>query len=51
MPKIITIRDLKNSSKISKMCKESKEPIFITKNGYGDMVIMNMDVYEQKSCC
>ena len=51
MPKIIPIRDLKNSSKISKMCKESKEPIFITKNGYGDMVIMNMDVYEQKSCC
>ena len=27
---------------------KSKEPIFITKNGYGDMVIMSMELYEQK---
>lgn len=40
MPQIIPIRDLKNTSKISQMCQASDEPIFITKNGYGDMVIM-----------
>ena len=30
------------------MCKESREPVFITKNGYGDMVIMSMEAYEEK---
>ncbi|MGI5822461.1 MAG: type II toxin-antitoxin system Phd/YefM family antitoxin [Dethiobacteria bacterium] len=48
MPKIIPIRDLKNTSEISQMCKESNEPIYITKNGYGDMVIMSMELYEEK---
>ena len=48
MPKIIPIRDLKNTSVISQMCHESDEPIFVTKNGYGDMVIMSMKVYEEK---
>lgn len=48
MPQIIPIRDLKKTSELSQMCKEAKEPIYITKNGYGDMVIMSMEVYEQK---
>lgn len=48
MPRIIPIRDLKNTGKISEMCRESNEPIFITKNGYGDMVIMSMKLYEEK---
>lgn len=48
MPKIIPIRDLKNTSAISQMCSESQEPIYITRNGYDDMVIMNMKVYEEK---
>ncbi len=48
MPKIIPIRDLKNTSEISQMCRESDEPIFVTKNGYGDMVIMSMKTYEEK---
>ena len=30
------------------MCQTSDEPIFITKNGYGDMVIMSMKMYEEK---
>ena len=47
MPQIIPIRDLKNTSEISRMCRESREPIFITKNGYGDMVIMSMQLYEE----
>ena len=48
MPKIIPIEDLKNTSKISEMCKESDEPVFVTKNGYGDMVIMSAETYEKK---
>jgi PHD/YefM family antitoxin component YafN of YafNO toxin-antitoxin module len=48
MPKIIPIRDLKNTSKISRMCHESDDPIFVTKNGYGDIVIMSMKVYKEK---
>ena len=48
MPRIIPIRDLKNTTEISKMCNESPEPVYITKNGYGDMVIMGMKAYEEK---
>ncbi|MCR3922512.1 MAG: type II toxin-antitoxin system Phd/YefM family antitoxin [Firmicutes bacterium] len=48
MPKIIPIRDLKNTSQISRMCQEATEPIYITKNGYGDMVIMSVKMYEEK---
>ena len=48
MPRIIPIRDLKNTAVISQMCSESTEPIYITKNGYGNMVIMSMKAYEEK---
>ena len=48
MPQIIPIKDLKNTSVISQMCHEAREPIYITKNGYGDMVIMSMQTYEEK---
>ena len=46
MPQIIPIKDLKNTSEISDMCHKAQEPIYITKNGYGDMVIMSMEIYE-----
>ncbi len=46
MPRIIPIKELKNTSEISDLCHKSNEPIYITKNGYGDMVIMSMDTYE-----
>ena len=46
MPHIIPIRDLKNTGEISQLCHQSKEPIYVTKNGYGDMVIMSMENYE-----
>ena len=49
MPQIVPIRDLKDTAKISQICEESKEPIFVTKNGYGSLVIMSMDVYEELS--
>ena len=47
MPQIIPIKDLKNTSEISEMCNKAGEPIYITKNGYGDMVIMSIDTYEE----
>ncbi len=47
MPQIIPIKDLKNTSEISSLCHNTDEPVFVTKNGYGDMVIMSMDVYEK----
>ena len=46
MPQIIPIKDLKNTSEISDMCHKAEEPIYITKNGYGDMVIMSMETFE-----
>lgn len=48
MPRIIPIRDLRDTTKISEMCNTSSDPIFVTKNGYGDMVIMSMAAYEQQ---
>ncbi len=48
MPQIIPIRDLKNTSTISDRCRAAKEPIFVTKNGYGDMVIMSIETYEKQ---
>ena len=48
MPRIIPIRDLKDTAAISQMCKESDEPIYVTKNGYGEMVVMSMRAYEEK---
>lgn len=46
MPQIIPIKELKDTAKVSIMCHECKEPIFVTKNGYGDMVLMSMETFE-----
>ena len=48
MPQIVPIKELKNTNRISQMCHESNEPIYVTKNGYGDMVIMSMEAYERQ---
>ena len=45
---IIPIKDLRDTNKISDLCNKSNEPIFITKNGYGDMVVMSIKTYEEK---
>lgn len=42
------IKDLRNTSEISRLCEESKEPIYITKNGYGHLVVMSMETYKDK---
>jgi prevent-host-death family protein len=47
MPQIRPITDLRNTTEISELCHARKEPIFITKNGYGDLVIMSIESYEE----
>ena len=48
MPQIVPIKELKNTNRISQMCHESGEPIYVTKNGYGDLVVMSMETYERQ---
>lgn len=48
MPQIRPITDLRNTTEISEICHEFDEPIFITKNGYGDLVVMSIEAYERK---
>ena len=48
MPQIRPITALRDTTEISDLCHSKHEPIFITKNGYGDMVIMSMRMYEEK---
>lgn len=45
---IIPITELRNTSKIDEMCSLSNDPVFITKNGYGAMVLMSMKTYNEK---
>ena len=48
MPHIRPITDLRNKfSDISRIVHEEATPIFLTKNGYGDMVVMSIETYEQ----
>jgi len=47
MPQIRPISELRNTNEISELCHSSAEPVFITKNGYGDLVVMSMEHYEQ----
>lgn len=47
MPKIRPITELRNTTEISEICHSELEPVFITKNGYGDMVVMSIETYEQ----
>ena len=46
MPQIIPIKDLKDTSSVSELCHRVDEPIYITKNGYGDMVLMSIELFE-----
>ena len=47
MPQIRPITDLRNTNEISEICHAKMEPLFITKNGYGDLVVMSIETYEQ----
>ncbi len=46
MPQIRPITDLRNTNEISDICHARPEPVFITKNGYGDLVVMSIETYE-----
>lgn len=49
MPQIRPVSDLRNNfADISKIVHETAEPVFLTKNGYGDMVVMSIEAYEEK---
>lgn len=47
MPQIRPITDLRNTNEISELCHARREPLFITKNGYGDLVVMSIEAYEE----
>lgn len=47
MPIILPIKDLRNTNEISSMAHEKQEPIFITKNGYSDLVVMSSELYDK----
>lgn len=47
MPQIRPITDLRNTTEISELCHAKREPLFITKNGYGDLVVMSIEAYEE----
>lgn len=49
MKRIRPVSDLRNNfADISKMVHKTQEPVFLTKNGYGDMVVMSIEAYERK---
>ena len=43
---IVPMRDLKDTVQIEKKCQNG--PVFVTKNGYGKLVVMSMEYYESK---
>ena len=47
MPVIMPIKDLRNTSEISDIAHKIQEPIFITKNGYSDLVVMSSELYDK----
>lgn len=48
MPVIKSISDLRNhANEISELCHKYAEPIFITKNGQGDLVVMSQTLFER----
>ena len=51
MPQIRPITDLRNTNEISDICHAKREPVFITKNGYGDLVVMSIETYEEMMEC
>ncbi len=47
LPKILPVNELKNTTSIMKTCQESPVPIVLTKNGYGEVVMMSVKLYEE----
>ena len=50
MPMIRPISDLRNNAnEISDFCHQTREPVFITRNGSGDMVVLSTEEFERRS--
>jgi prevent-host-death family protein len=47
MPIIMPIRDLRKTNEISEVAHKEQQPIFITKNGYSDLVVMSSELYDK----
>jgi PHD/YefM family antitoxin component YafN of YafNO toxin-antitoxin module len=48
MPTIRKSADLRNAyGEISEFCHKYREPVFITKNGAGDLAVMSIETYEE----
>ena len=47
LPKVLPVNELKNTANIMKICQESSVPIIITRNGYGEAVMMSIELYER----
>ena len=41
------MRELKNTVKIESLCAETNGPVFVTKNGYGKLVVMDIQYFEK----
>lgn len=41
------MRDLKNTVEVEKLCIKEQGPVYITKNGYGHLVVMDIEYYEK----
>lgn len=41
------MRDLKNTVEVEKLCIKEQGPVYITKNGYGRLVVMDIEYYEK----
>ena len=49
MPSIRPISDLRNNAnEISDFCRQTREPVYITRNGTGDMVVVSIEEYERQ---
>ena len=44
---IVPMRELKNTVEIERRCAEENGPVFVTKNGYGRLVVMDIEYYER----
>ena len=45
--KIISMQDLKNTVEVEKHCIKEQGPVYVTKNGYGRLVVMDIEYYEK----
>jgi PHD/YefM family antitoxin component YafN of YafNO toxin-antitoxin module len=44
---IVPMRDLKDTKKIQDLCTKSHDPVIVTKNGHGCLVVMDYDFYDK----